>query len=150
MKVISGGQTGVDRYALEIAREIGIPTGGTAPLNFYTDDGPDPSLQDFGVVEAAWFGYPFRTEENVKNSDATALFGDLTSPGCRLTIKLCKKHKKPCFENPTSDDLVAKILFYGVETLNVAGNREKNIPEKNREKIKETLKQAFIQWSEKK
>lgn len=144
IQVISGGQTGVDRYGLEVARELGIKTGGTVPRNYYTDDGPDLSLIEFGVKESPFFGYPHRTEQNVKDSDATVLFGDLSSPGCRLTIKLCKKHGKPYFENPSPDELFSKIILYGVKVLNVAGNREKNLSKIKRQEIKDVLREGLL------
>jgi hypothetical protein len=144
IKVISGGQTGVDRYALEIAKSLNIPTGGTAPQNFYTDNGPDPSLKDFGLTEGRIWGYVYRTERNVIDSDATVLFGDLSSPGCKLTIRLCKRHRKPYFENPTSDTLASNIVLYNIKVLNFAGNREKNIPEPLRQDIKQTITNALL------
>lgn len=143
MKVISGGQTGVDRYALEIARSIGLPTGGMAPKNYRTDDGNDYSLRDFGVEECNIWGYPYRTEHNVKHSDLTALFGDVKSAGCKLTIKYCKMHGKPYLINPSSEMLRNYIILYGVNTLNVAGNREKSLSPEQQEKIKRTLKDTF-------
>ena len=46
-KIISGGQTGADREALETARDLGIETGGFVPKGWLTEDGPDYSLHDF-------------------------------------------------------------------------------------------------------
>jgi hypothetical protein len=148
MKVISGGQTGVDRFGLEVARAVGIPTGGTAPKNYWTDTGSDKTLKEYGVVEANVFGYPYRTEKNVENSDGTVLFGDLSSPGCQLTIKICRRLKKPYIENPTPEQLFQFILFYEIATLNVAGNRLKNLSRNQQSSVKEALKGAFSMWKE--
>lgn len=50
-KIISGGQTGIDRLGLEIGKELGLETGGTTTPGYYTENGPDTSLQEFGVTE---------------------------------------------------------------------------------------------------
>jgi hypothetical protein len=144
MKVISGGQTGVDRYGLEEALRVGIQTGGTAPKGWWTDEGPNPSLKAYGLIEAKVFGYPYRTEQNVKHSDCTVLFGNMQSPGCRL--KLCKRHSKPYLENPTVDQLLYWIEAYTVSTLNVAGNRAKNLNKDQKRNIKLTLYLTFKEW----
>lgn len=47
-KIISGGQTGIDRIALEVAGELYVPTGGTAGKGFFTESGPDLTLADYG------------------------------------------------------------------------------------------------------
>ena len=128
-KIISGGQTGADRTALEVAKQLGIPTGGTAPKNYWTDEGQDLSLRDeFGLAECPVWGYPARTEYNVRDSDGTALFGRMDSPGCKLTIKLCKRIGKPYIENPNAKELVRWSLAHDVRTLNVAGNRKRMNP----------------------
>lgn len=49
--IISGGQTGVDRIALEVARELNIPTDGTVPCGYITESGKDSSLKLFNVIE---------------------------------------------------------------------------------------------------
>lgn len=79
-KIISGGQTGIDRLGLEVGKELGLETGGTTTPGYYTENGRDESLKDFGVTEispelqAGRKGREFylpRTEQNVLNSDAT-------------------------------------------------------------------------------
>lgn len=127
-RVISGGQTGVDRTGLEVARELGIPTGGTAPKGWRIDGGADPSLADFGLVESPYDTYPPRTRENVVNSDATVLFGNMESPGCKLTIKLCKQNQRVYLCNPTEDTLKEWIEENDIKVLNVAGNRLRTNP----------------------
>lgn len=123
-KVISGGQTGMDQLGLRKAREAGIPTGGTAPLLYMTEDGPNPSLrEEYGLKEHTARGYPPRTWQNVIDSDATVLFGDVESAGSKETIKYCKKANKPYIVNPTSAKLLCFLLEHRIGVLNVAGNR---------------------------
>ena len=123
-KVISGGQTGADRTGLECARALGLETGGTAPKGWRIDGGTDPSLTDFGLVQSPSESYPPRTEENVKNADATVWFGRTTSPGFWCTKRATLKYGKPIIYNPTS--LVDIANTY--EVINVAGNRQRTNP----------------------
>ena len=128
-KIISGGQTGADLGGLVGARRVGIPTGGTAPKGYRTDAGPQPEvLRAFGLVEHASAAYPPRTRCNVLDSDATALFGRLSSPGCTLTIGLCRRFRKPYIENPLPEELRRYVLVNRIGVLNVAGNRERTNP----------------------
>lgn len=123
MKIISGGQTGVDRMGLEVAKELGFDTGGTAPRDYRTETGNDPSLQSFGLVTHSSRSYGPRTLINVVDSDGTVLFGDLSSPGSRATIRYCKAHNKPCIANPSVQGLLHFIRSRHIQVLNVAGNR---------------------------
>jgi len=125
-KIISGGQTGADLGALVGARRVGLDTGGTAPKGYRTDAGPQPTvLRGFGLTEHRLTAYPPRTACNVRDSDATVLFGDTTSPGCTLTIELCVKQGKPYLENPSAHELRRWTLVNQFGVLNVAGNRER-------------------------
>ncbi len=134
-KVISGGQTGVDRAGLVAAALIGLETGGTAPQGYRTSDGTDYDLKDiFGLKEHWSSSYPPRTEKNVEESDGTIRIArDLESAGERLTLRLIKKHGKPHLDihenNPLSIERVVEWMSnYNIETLNVAGNSEKTAP----------------------
>lgn len=142
-KVISGGQTGVDRIGLEVANALGIPTGGTAPKNWWTDVGSDPSLKEFGLVESPYWGYPPRTEQNIIDCTGTLLWGNMSSPGCKLTIALCKKHRKPYIKNPTLEQFIFWAQAYSIDVLNVAGNRAKNLPQAKREALVQLLEGYF-------
>ena len=90
-KIISGGQSGADQAALEVAQDFGIQTGGHCPKGFrneYSSDGSNKRrMQDWGLVETPSDKYPPRTELNVKNSDGTVWFGATSSPGYKCTIK---------------------------------------------------------------
>lgn len=128
-KVISGGQTGADQGGLEGARRAGIPTGGWAPRNFETEDGPQPELAErYGLVECSG-GYDERTVRNVQDSDATVLFArNLESDGSKLTLDAAKRLGKPCLVNPSAVELRAFIEEHEVRVLNIAGNRESLAP----------------------
>lgn len=136
-QIISGGQTGVDQVALIVAEALGIRTGGTAPKGWRTDDGPAPWLGTrFGLVESYDAGYVVRTVKNVRDADMTVWFGDVTSPGGRLTKKIARieqvyntKRKYHWLENPTVDDLTVYFgSLFNVKILNVAGNRLRTNP----------------------
>src|SRR6516225_6913367 len=94
-KIISGGQTGVDRAALDVALELGIPCGGWCPKGRRAEDGPIPQrypLQETGSKE-----YPVRTAKNVRQADGTLILTRGPSDrGTALSVRLAGKHKKPC------------------------------------------------------
>lgn len=134
-RIVSGGQTGADMGGLFAALALDIPTGGYAPKNWMTETGPYPDLMKFfGLKETLILGYEHRTELNVYHSDATILFGDLNSPGSRMTSRLIQKFQKP---NLHFDVVKGKVVMiqarremlewlekHQVEVLNIAGNRE--------------------------
>jgi hypothetical protein len=126
-KIISGGQTGADRAGLEIARQLGIPTGGYATRGYLTENGPDMSLKDFGLIEAQSDKYPPRTRLNAEHSDGTVWFGVLSnhadSRGYRCTKKAVDFFRRPWIENPSPRELRNWIIQNKIEVLNVAGNR---------------------------
>jgi Circularly permutated YpsA SLOG family len=139
IKIVSGGQTGADLGALIAARDLRIPTGGFAPKGWLTEDGPQEALlRSFGLIECEEDGYPPRTRRNVIHSDGTLLVGEYQSGGSQLTYKIAKELKKPlflfaCATHATPDAIrIAEfrdwIRRYDVKTLNVAGNRESEMP----------------------
>jgi hypothetical protein len=142
-KVISGGQKGVDRIGLEVAKELNIPTGGTAPKGYKTEDGDDLSLKQFGLVEDASEKYTSRTEKNVINSNATVIFGDVTSKGSKQTIKFLEKHNKKYIVNPTAAGLKRFIKENTVLILNVAGNRASKLKIEQIESITQVLREGL-------
>lgn len=152
-KIISGGQTGIDRLGLEIGRELGLETGGTTTPGYYTENGPDTSLQDFGVTEIApelqagrkgkEFYLP-RTEQNVINSDGTVYFStDEDSAGRIATQRFAKAHNKPFLLNPTSQELAQWLVDNNIGTLNVAGNRGSKVSPEFDSQVRETIRNAF-------
>jgi hypothetical protein len=130
-KIISGGQVGADRGALEAAREIGILTGGYAPRGWRTATGSDPSLAEFGLVEHFRSEYKFRTEKNIEESDGTLVVASNTlSPGTALTISSCHIIGKPFYvispkQVSEYQKVVEWIMSECIQVLNVAGNRDK-------------------------
>jgi hypothetical protein len=95
-------------------------TGGTAPSGYWTENGPDLSLQNFGLVEHSQKDYPPRTRQNVLDSDGTVLYGNTDFRGCLLTLQLCKSLNKRFILNPTPRELIEFIKKY---KIHVAGNR---------------------------
>jgi hypothetical protein len=131
-KIISGGQTGTDQAALRAARAAGIPTGGYAAKGWLTEDGPNPGLAEFGLVEAPVAGYPARTRLNVALADAALWFGDPASPGGKLTLSSAGRKGIPCLvvrDSVTTHDVADWVRgLGGGAVLLVAGNRESSCP----------------------
>jgi hypothetical protein len=130
--IISGGQTGVDRAALDAAIALGIPHGGWCPRGRLAEDGPIPAR--YALRETATSEYRERTERNVLDSDATLIlhFGPL-SAGTLLTRGLASLHRKPCLTidltQPEEPATIREWLRTNtVATLNVAGPRESQSP----------------------
>lgn len=143
-KIISGGQTGIDRLGLEIGRQKGFETGGTAPKNFRTERGPDYSLRDvFGLVESTSTNYLERTAQNIADADITVIFGNINSPGSKATIRLCEDMIKYDFVNPRVCDLQDEIQKRDVRVLNVAGNRASKLSAPDRQKAVATLTETL-------
>lgn len=121
--IISGGQTGIDQLGLEVARSLGIPTGGVAPKGFLTELGPDERLRDmYGLSEHESAKYPPRTKANVRQSDGTVIFGTITG-GTALTVTTCGKEGKPYLINPTAEQLRTWLMDQQINILNIAGSR---------------------------
>jgi hypothetical protein len=137
--IISGGQTGADRGALDAARDVGLHRGGWAPLGWRAEDGMIPIEYRDGMQESASAAYPVRTRQNIEASDGTLVvsLGELTADsGSMLTSKLARKLGKPCLAL-TVDRLelsVGRAIVRGwlegasIVTLNVAGPRESREP----------------------
>src|SRR5262245_56718099 len=109
LTIISGGQTGADRAGLEVGRSLGLKTGGWAPGGLLTENGPDQSLEAFGLREHSLPGYPPRTRQNVCDSDLTVIFGEADSPGSALTKRLCLAYGKPFLVNPSGRELRERL-----------------------------------------
>lgn len=152
-KIISGGQTGIDRLGLEVGKELGLETGGTTTPGYYTENGRDESLKDFGVTEispelqAGRKGREFylpRTEQNVLNSDGTVYFStDEDSAGRIATQRFAKQHNKPFLLNPTSQELAQWLVDNNTDTLNVAGNRGSKVSPEFDSQVRDTIRNAF-------
>jgi hypothetical protein len=139
-KIVSGGQTGVDRGALEAAIAWGLPHGGYCPRGRRAEDGVIPEI--FELVETDSPHYPPRTAMNVGLGDTTLLLvrgkeGYARSRGTKLTLELCDRKKKKWWAaDPRSgpridaqvDRVCAWLVEFDVHVLNVAGPRESTNP----------------------
>ena len=130
LKIISGGQTGVDRAALDAAIKMDIDHGGWIPKGRLTEEGPLPD--SYAMKETRSSDYAERTGKNIKEADATLIIsqGKLTG-GSALTLQLAQEYQKPCLHI----DLELQAAFQAaitisqwiageqIEILNVAGPR---------------------------
>ncbi len=92
-KVISGGQTGADRAALDAALDLGFPIGGSCPVGRMAEDGP---INDAYTLTEIGGGYRQRTKQNVIDSDGTAIFYEsYLQGGTEATVLFCIRQGKP-------------------------------------------------------
>ena len=143
-KIISGGQTGADLGGLKAAKILGIETGGFAPKNYQTEQGPNLELKTLYSLVDVGDDYVSRTIKNVKISDATVVFSTQPkSVGTLLTLSYCAKFKKPFILNPFAGGLRMWLEAHpGIRILNVAGNRASVDPDAE-ERTKLTLIEAL-------
>lgn len=152
-KVISGGQTGVDRAALDVAINLGIPCGGWCPKGRRAEDGPLP--KKYPLVETPSAAYPQRTEWNVRDSDGTLILSQgKPDKGTALTISTARKLRKPCLildiEKPAAEQVTKWVRDNGIRVLNIAGPRESSKPGiyvRSREMLAAILKQLLDEMS---
>ena len=131
-KVVSGGQTGVDRAALDVALEHGLARGGWCPKGRRAEDGNICSR--YPVTETPSVEYAQRTEWNVRDADGTLIVtrGPATG-GTALTIEIARRLRKPCLiidldEPPIPSTVHAWAEENRINTLNIAGPRESTTP----------------------
>ena len=130
--MISGGQTGVDRSALDVALELGMPAGGWCPKGRKAEDGSLSSR--YPLTETPSEQYWQRTEWNVRDSDGTlVLTRGAPAEGTAYTIEVARKSGKPCLvldlsEEPSESVVQAWADEHKVRVLNVAGPRESKCP----------------------
>jgi hypothetical protein len=148
-KIVSGGQTGADRAALDFAIKNSISHGGWIPKWRITEDG---TLSDhYQLQEMKTRSYVKRTEQNVIDSDGTLILshGKLTG-GSVFTRQFAKKHNRPWlhidFNNALMSELAEQIKKWveenKIKTLNVAGSRASKDSRIYRKTL-EALKIAF-------
>lgn len=144
--VISGGQTGIDELALQLAKQYGIETGGWMPPDFLTEEGPKPEFEAIYGMKALDSGlWAKRTRYNVRDSDGTAIFGNVLSGGTASTINFCKKYKKPYCINPNDQELTDFVVSQHIKVLNVAGNKASILSQEHYQSAYESLSQLFQQ-----
>lgn len=132
--IISGGQTGADRAALDFAIRTGIPHEGWCPRGRLAEDGP---LDDcYSLRETPSPKYEERTRWNVRDSDATLVVTIRAKPtgGTALTLAACRQQRKPCLHIARDtisslEEAGERIAEYNVVRLNVAGPRASQEPE---------------------
>lgn len=127
-KIISGGQTGVDRAALDVALELNIPCGGWCPKDRKAEDGRIDAK--YPLQETASSAYSARTKQNVIDSDGTLILTwGKPKGGTLLTVELAKSLSKPHLgvdmqQKPNVDDVIFWIQQNNIKILNVAGPRQ--------------------------
>lgn len=135
IKIVSGGQTGVDRAALDFAIQHGFDHGGWCPCGRLAEDGVIPQIYHLRGTASA--EYEERTKKNVEDSDATLIVAreKEVSGGTAFTKELAVQHGRPVIVIYESGGVaksavaLAKFLERNkVRTLNVAGPRESQAP----------------------
>jgi hypothetical protein len=133
-KIISGGQTGADRAALDAGIGMGFPVGGSCPMGRMAEDGPIGN--EYKLVEIGG-GYRQRTRKNVEDSTGTAIFyQSVLQGGTEQTVVFCIKAGKPykLIDIDLVDSQIAtKVIVEFIEInkisiLNVAGPRQSSCP----------------------
>ncbi len=131
-RIVSGGQTGVDRAALDAAMALGLPVGGWCPKGRHAEDGViDPR---YPLIETPLGAYAQLTAWNVRDSDGTlVLLFDKPSPGTNLTIEEANALRKILLlidltTNPEVVEVQGWLEANGIQVLNVAGPRESEAP----------------------
>jgi len=145
LKIISGGQSGVDRAALDAAIALGLPYGGWCPRGGWAEDFPRPPglLAGYPELKANSSANPAqRTEWNIRDADATLILVDagglVTSPGTALGRALAEKYGKPLLVVDLDEEsavAVARAWLHGLIaahkgtfTLGIGGPRESETP----------------------
>jgi hypothetical protein len=134
-KVVSGGQTGVDRAALDFAGQLGLNRGGWCPKGRLALDGRIPD--EYPLKETPSSSYSQRTQWNVRDSDGTLIIcrGPLTG-GTALTHRLAQQLEKPSLVLDLTHAEVKKEVAWQmlvswlqeneIQTVNIAGPRERD------------------------
>ena len=135
-QIISGGQTGADRAALDTAIKFNIPHGGWLPKGRKTESGPLASLYQLKEMDTA--DYPARTRQNILDASGTLIVSrGALSGGSKLTLSFAKVTGRPncCIDLLNHDIFEAALIFQSfvlenqISILNVAGPRASHDPE---------------------
>jgi len=133
-RIVSGGQTGADRAALDWAIGHHIPHSGWCPKGRKSEDGQLSAR--YNLKESPSANYLQRTEWNARDSDGTVLFSiaPVLTGGSLKTQVFAAKHKRPCAHihagMPHPDAALLRfIAAHGIKSLNVAGPRASKEPD---------------------
>ncbi|MFQ3580835.1 MAG: putative molybdenum carrier protein [Chloracidobacterium sp.] len=132
MVIVSGGQTGVDRAALDAARQVGLPRAGWCPRGRWAEDGVIPAT--YPLVETPDAAPAQRTAWNVRDSNATlVLVEDALLGGTALTVQYALAWRRPCalvtLGLPDAPAIITEWLGrLRPVRLNIAGPRESEQP----------------------
>ena len=135
-RLVSGGQTGADRAALDWARAHGVERGGWCPRGGLAEDHPEPPglLAEHPLRETPSASYGQRTEWNVRDSDATLVLvlpGAEPTGGTALTLDLAVRLDRPHLLARTDEPDTVRAWLTTLpdgSVLNVAGPRESTAP----------------------
>lgn len=131
-RIVSGGQTGVDRAALDVALELGLACGGWCPQGRRAEDGT--LAAKYPLQETPLPDYAQRTEWNVRDADATLILTRGTpTEGTAATIELARYYRKPYLVLDLEQGAEAWAVRQWmakrrIRVLNVAGPRESKCP----------------------
>ncbi|MFZ1643131.1 MAG: putative molybdenum carrier protein [Candidatus Contendobacter sp.] len=132
LKIISGGQTGVDRAALDVGLALNIPVGGWCPQGRRAEDGRIP--ERYPLLETPERNYQARTRRNIEDADGTLVLnlGTLDG-GTALTARHARQIGKPCLVVALEEGIESAAFRDWLEAnriavLNVAGPRESQRP----------------------
>lgn len=132
VRIVSGGQTGVDQAALDAALQCELPCGGWVPRGRRTENGP--LSPRYPLREARSSGYAERTWLNVRDAAATlVLTGGEPTGGTALTITFARRLGKPLLvldlnTDPDPADVSDWLRRHRIGVLNIAGPRESTCP----------------------
>lgn len=134
-RVVSGGQTGVDRAGLDAAIACGLAHGGWCPRGRRAEDGTVPARYRLRATTSP--EYYVRTDRNVRDSDGTVvLCAGEPAGGSALTLEYAAKRGRPALvldldevsPEAAAAKLRAWIAEHAIAALNVAGPRESTCP----------------------
>lgn len=132
-KIVSGGQTGVDQAALDVAIELQIPHGGWCPKGRISENGRIAAK--YQLKEMPTTDYAARTQQNVLDSDGTLiLFLHRLQGGTALTDRFAREHLKPVMrvrmdKSVDYQRIIHWLLEHKIRVLNVAGPRASSHPD---------------------
>jgi Circularly permutated YpsA SLOG family len=136
VKIISGGQTGVDRAALDVALKNGINCGGWCPTGRLDEFGRIPDRYPLKELEDG--GFTERTLQNVKDSEGTVIiYSRNLSGGTEQTVRFCAEQQRPhqlldaskISTEKAARSIAGLVRKHKIDNLNVAGPRQSEWPE---------------------